>query len=79
MHFVTSCDCGSRRFSVQCFLALRLLFTLTLQWPQESGLFQLLLAAPIEQTQNFLSVVYNMLVSMGGSILRRGVSYLYSQ
>ncbi|KAL5970128.1 Serine/threonine-protein kinase ULK4 [Taenia solium] len=72
IHFVTSCDCGSRRFSVQCFLALRLLSTLTLQWPQESGLFQILLAPSIEQTQNLLSVVYNMLVSMGGSILRHG-------
>ncbi|VDK34276.1 unnamed protein product [Taenia asiatica] len=72
IHFVTSCDCGSRRFSVQCFLALRLLSTLTLQWPQESGLFQILLAPSIEQAQNLLSVVYNMLVSMGGSILRRG-------
>ncbi|KAL5112316.1 Serine/threonine-protein kinase ULK4 [Taenia crassiceps] len=74
VHFVTSCDCGSRRFSVQCFLALRLLSTLTLHWPQESGLIQLLLAPSIKQTQNLLSVVYNMLVSMGGFILRRGRS-----
>nr|CDS22817.1 serine:threonine protein kinase ULK4 [Echinococcus granulosus] len=72
IYFITGCDCGSQRFSVRCFLALRLLSILTSQLPQDSGLIQLLLDPSIEPTQNPLSVVYNILVGMGGSILRRG-------
>ncbi|KAM7540677.1 hypothetical protein Aperf_G00000043010 [Anoplocephala perfoliata] len=69
--FLANCNCESHRFSTHTLLALNVLSILASQWPQESGLIQLILQPPAHNNLNILVVVYNVVLDVGGALIRR--------
>lgn len=73
MDFIVKCNCASYRFSIHSFLSIRLLSILASQYPQESGIIEILINRLGESTQNPISIAYDLLISLGGSILKHEV------